>query len=651
MWRFIVLFYLAFTLSLAGAAQTKLIDSLRQDIYRARTDSEKLKAMLALCEEHQSMNRDTLDHYAVQAQDLALKSGNSRSIGMAKLAMAYDYMRWGWIDSALAELEPEIKKHTVGNDNSRDIYFKLARQQAMCYGQQSVYKNALAILYEIVSQAERYKDSAVLGANYNTIGSIAIARGQANEAMQWFEKALAVSPDRPVFWRNRAAIFTNMANAYYASDKKDSSQYCLNISLPLARRVENLNTLATALRIQSNVYIHSNKLAQAEQALKEMIEVRQSTNLNTSLVVDDNLLLVDFYNSTGQTKRAIEMLKQWLQTGDLYAKNGEGKVFNNKTNIRLLYYEALANCYKQIGNNALYQQTLENLVAAKDSFYEANSAEAIAELQTRYEVQKKENTIIQQKLDLVKKNNLLYGTLGFLFFICVIGWLVFSNYKKRQRLKLELLQEEEKLRSKEAVKEAEEKERKRIAADLHDNLGVYAASVVSNLEFIQQESMDKQSVVAMQELRNNSRAMVSQLSDTIWVLKKDELSLTGISDRVKVFVQRLQPSYPNVTIEVLEQLDEDVLLPSTHAYHLFRIIQEAANNALKHSKCTRINIMIANNRIEVTDNGIGMPETHHRTPGNGLANMQERAALAGWNISWEKAAGGGTQVIITQPEQ
>mgnify|MGYP003390257496 CR=1 FL=1 len=101
-------------------------------------------------------------------------------------------------------------------------------------------------------------------------------------------------------------------------------------------------------------------------------------------------------------------------------------------------------------------------------------------------------------------------------------------------MKLERLQEEEKRLAAEAIKEAEENERKRIAADLHDSLGAYAASVVSNIEFIKQDKLDAQSSTAMQELRNNSQAMVAQLSDTIWVLKKDVRSITGISDRLKI---------------------------------------------------------------------------------------------------------------------
>ncbi|MEI9809577.1 MAG: hypothetical protein WDO16_17855 [Bacteroidota bacterium] len=120
-----------------------------------------------------------------------------------------------------------------------------------------------------------------------------------------------------------------------------------------------------------------------------------------------------------------------------------------------------------------------------------------------------------------------------------------------------------------------------MAADLHDNLGAYAASIASNIDHLSFKDGSAGNAVPLQELRNNSQAIVSQLGDTIWALKKDALSLTAISDRLKVFIQRIQPSYPDVTIDVMEKIETDHLLPPSQAFHLFQISQEAINNAIK----------------------------------------------------------------------
>ncbi len=172
---------------------------------------------------------------------------------------------------------------------------------------------------------------------------------------------------------------------------------------------------------------------------------------------------------------------------------------------------------------------------------------------------------------------------------------------------------------------------------MHDNLGAYAASIVSNLDQIALQQQETKYLVPFQELRNNSKAIVAQLGDTIWALKTDELSLTAISDRLKIFMLRLQPSYPEIAMEVREDISKNQVLPALQAFHLIRILQEAINNALKHSKCKNIVLIISGNqswKIAVNDDGIGFDINSGNNNGYGLHNMKKRAAEFGWNLQW-----------------
>ena len=214
---------------------------------------------------------------------------------------------------------------------------------------------------------------------------------------------------------------------------------------------------------------------------------------------------------------------------------------------------------------------------------------------------------------------------------------------------MQLAVEEEKRIAAKAIADAEEQERKRIAADLHDNLGAYAASIASNIDHIKILPADQGTVTAMQELRNNSRAIVSQLNDTIWVMKKDALSLTAISDRLKIFIQRIQSSYPTIKIDVMENIADDHLLPPSQAFHLFQILQEAINNAVRHSGGNEVIVSIQSNsawKITVSDNGKGF-DSFSEKEGNGLMNMKARSKEAGWTIEWKSNEPTGTQLIIT----
>lgn len=637
--------------TLCGMAQKNPVDSLRQRIYASANEKEKLEAIINLCAEYKSINRDTLDFYAFLARELASKTGDERLKHLAELSVAYDYLRWGWRDSALFVVQPVIENNKVTNPGQRDLYFKASRVKAMAYAMHSYYQESLTVLYQLVSEAEAYKDSLTIGENINTIGSIALARNQPRDALVWLSRASLSSGTHSRFSPVKAAIYVNMAQAYMLLGKTDSAIYYIDKGVDLFKDVQNISNLALALQRKSAIYIEARKFEEAESALKEMITSRREAG-DSGVFVDDNISLVNFYIQTNQVDKGIQLCKKMLVSGDLHnSADNVYRIFSNSSHIRLSYYEALARCYKAKGETGLYQQTLEQLIAAKDSFYQHNSAQAIAELETKYEVQKKENTIIQQKLDITRKNNRFYTLLGSAFFIAVVSWLMFTGYRKREQLKMNMMLEKEKSIAAQSVAKAEENERKRIAADLHDNLGAYAASIVSNLDFIEPKNENTEGTNAMQELRNNAQAIVSQLNDTIWALKKDALSLTAISDRIKIFLQRIQRSYPNTALNTMEKIETDFLLSPSQAFHLFRIAQESVNNALRHSRAKEITVIIESNsntwKLMIADDGTGIKkENKITTGGNGLTNMKERAAEAGWNIDWLTPKTGGTVVVI-----
>ena len=213
---------------------------------------------------------------------------------------------------------------------------------------------------------------------------------------------------------------------------------------------------------------------------------------------------------------------------------------------------------------------------------------------------------------------------------------------------MQFMQEEERRLSLRAVQLAEERERQRIAADLHDNLGAYAASIASNIDNLNYSPSNNGE--ALRELRSNALAIVSQLADSIWALKKDALPLTAISDRVKVFISRIQKSYPDTQITVEEGIRMDHILPTSQAFHLYRILQEAISNALRHSQASHIRVIFTGDddawEVSVFDNGIGINEPGNAGAGNGVTNMKERSREAGWTITWSRIPAGGTRVHV-----
>ncbi|WP_255157062.1 ATP-binding protein [Ferruginibacter sp. HRS2-29] len=625
--------------ALVAKAQTATIEQCMKNVQAATSDEARLTALIRLCEEHASMQKDSLWKYAVMTRSYAAAQNNERKKSLAEVAVINACLRLGKTDSALTLIEPEILRNPLEKTNTRSIYFTLAAQKIDCFGDAFNYRDALSALYKIINEAEQHGDSLVLAKNMNTVGVIQYNLDHVPDAFSWYFKGISFTSSTQKFDAPLAALYINLAETYRWVEKLDSAQYYISKAIPLCERSENLFFLANAIRVKASIYKQLKQYDLAESTMLNCIIIREKLEGKLQYS-NEQLALANIYMNAMQTDKAIKILT------DALAQN---PVVQKMDPLAISYYKSLAKCYKLKGDDKNYEETLEKLIAAKDAFYEENYSRSIAELQTKYEFEKKESTIIRQKLDLTQKNYLFYGSLITLGFVMTLSWLLFKNYRRRQKLAMDKALYKEKILSGVAVKEAEEKERKRIAADLHDNLGAYAASIVSNLDQIELQELNEATAIPLQELRNNSQAIVAQLGDTIWALKKDALSLTDISDRLKIFIQRVQRSYPQVAMDVEEQIENDRLLPPSQAFHLFSILQEAIINALKHSRCKRVQVTLTSKEqwsIEVADDGIGIDEKHVAGSNNGISNMQKRAAEFGWEVSWKKTLP-GTNVSIS----
>ena len=653
--RFAVVLFFIVGFSGFSISQTGHIDSLKQLVYRANTKQEKLKAILFLCDEFQSLNRDTFDWYTIQTKQLAYQSGDERNMKLAAIVAANNYYRWGWMDSAMAVISPVLENSPVELADTRDIYFKAGRQKAIYFGSKSKYPEALEILYQLVSDGEKYHDTLAISSNMNTICSIELQRNEPVKGLEWCRKALTFTDKNAHFDAVRAGIFVNVSEAYKLLNQLDSAISYSEKGVALFRKGNSLMSLAHALQRQSDIFLKAKNVDKAANALIEMIAVRKLLN-DGEMWTDDNLSLINLYIEANQVDKAIDFCNKQLVSGNPYQRTDSSRVFVNDIGQKLLYYEALARCYKINGDQNAYQKMLEQIIQAKDSFYNARSEKAIAEVQTKYDVEQKENTIMHQKVTIVQKNNQMLLALWLCLVLAAAAWFLFRNYHKKQTMKVADAIEKEMGLSLMAVADAEENERKRIAADLHDNLGAYAASIASNLDLFNIVDFDEQHKSALQELNKNSQSIVSQLGDTIWALNRENLKLTAISDRIKLFLNQLGKSHSSIEMIVLENINQDIELKSTQAFHLFRIKQEAITNSVKHSRTDHLEIHFEENagwKVEIRDFGKGTAgdNAEKKLGGNGLINMKARASLAGWNISWSNNIPSGTIVTICPDKQ
>ncbi|MFI5138009.1 MAG: sensor histidine kinase, partial [Sphingobacteriales bacterium] len=633
-----ILFFLANTNFVFS--QTKKIEVLKASIYNSSGTSQKLDAVLALCGQAHSMNIDTLYHYANLAKQMAIALNDGKKKILADTYIETWLGRKNLYDSALKICNSDIQNLSYANEG--DVYAK--EQMQRCFLLMMKNKNRKEIIdktFHFLHEAEANQDTASQIYCKYIIGRVYKSLQQPELALQWCYKAGSTANGD--VWdekKNEFGLYFLMGQMYnwkYDADVlnkekiSDSlkSMFYTDKAISLSRKYENLSILARALGLKAADEIDNPKqIANAGKYVNESIHIYDQLH-DTLSMLNGFVSMSVYYLSIGQPEKGVAVCRKGIEITKTGAYG-----FN-----RVEFYWSLAHCYKVAGNYKKTAEVLDTVILLKDSAYNKNSERDLADLNAKYEDQKKENTIIHQKLDIASKKNAMYVASFLLVFLFIGVLFLYSYYHKRNK--------EQKQKEIEAVDTAKENERKRISADLHDNIGAYAAAAASTIAIMNPE--DAKSRKTLQLLKNDVHEMITQLNDSIWALNRNAVLLTAISDRFKLFVQKLEHAYPDISIMINEEIESDKLLSPFQALHLSRILQESLNNALRHSKCHQVNINIFSNgklmQVTIRDDGIGMDNANFN--GNGINNLKRRAKESGWNVEWINNAETGTSVIIS----
>ena len=207
---------------------------------------------------------------------------------------------------------------------------------------------------------------------------------------------------------------------------------------------------------------------------------------------------------------------------------------------------------------------------------------------------------------------------------------------------------------------AHEEERKRIAGDIHDSLG----SSLSHVRFKTEGVLEKVSEKSDPELTEPLKDIISVIQESMEECRRLQMDLRppmlddlGILATLSWFCRRFNSIYPGIRIEQKIHIQEDEVLGSLKTA-IFRIVQEAMNNAAKHSRADLLSISLngEGKKIElvITDNGMGfnmeeMLARERARRGLGLESMRERTELSGGSFTIQSAQGKGTVIRASWP--
>ena len=319
----------------------------------------------------------------------------------------------------------------------------------------------------------------------------------------------------------------------------------------------------------------------------------------------------------------------------------------------------LIGVYQKEENTEKALSNLWELFKVRDTIVDEVTNIKTAELETLYETEKKEKENLALKAENSKKesalllaktekNKLMFGAALAIMFLILGASLYFFNIKLKRKEELAALEKEKT----NAIITAEEKERTRIARELHDGIGQQLSGLKLNFSKFNEEvqlndSKEKEQLDLMSGILDDACTDVRAISHQMMPRALQE---SGLVSAIESMLHR-SLSGSNLQYQ-FEHFQADGRFDSKIEVSLYRICQELVNNIMKHSGASELNVQLLRNKKQlvmiVEDNGSGF-DSKEKASGIGLMNMSSRMDTVNGNINFDTSPNSGTIATVRVP--
>ncbi|RYZ48942.1 MAG: sensor histidine kinase, partial [Sphingobacteriales bacterium] len=436
---------------------------------------------------------------------------------------------------------------------------------------------------------------------YSSIAQNYEVLGITDSAEYYYTKAIAASKEMKDAFAE-GTIYQFITNLYSALGKYDKMLEMANLSLQLARQLNSRTLESTAYYSIAAAYYYNKNSREARRYIDQSLEIAEADSIRDKLQ-NGYRLLSYIASSTGDFPLSAKM---------------QGKA------------------------DSIQQAALNEEVA-----------KSAAELEKKYETEKKENQIKLQQVTIKQKdtlNYILFGSAAAGLIIALLTWWNYRNKQKLQRQRIGELETEKQLLATQSLLKGQEDERSRLARDLHDGLGGLLSGVK-----LQLGAMKGNLILTEQNGRAFNLAL-SKLDESISEMRRvahnmmpEALLNMGLQAALQDYCDGLAESQSFAIHTEFHGLEER-MEPSVEIV-LYRIVQELLNNALKHAQATQIvaQVIRRENQLSITveDNGRGFSVDkldQFRTAG--LRNIRSRVNYLHGQLDIQSVPGQGTSVHI-----
>ena len=445
------------------------------------------------------------------------------------------------------------------------------------------------------------------------------------------------------------AVYDNYGVLLGMKKEWDSALFYHEKSLKIKKSLNDSVGIPFGYSHLANVYLKQNKYSTALKYLDSSLVIRKSRN-DVYGIADSYLYYGDLYFTKGDFKLA----EKYFENGyNISLKNHFFPLKKYASEYLYKSNDSLGEYKKALRYNAIFN-------GLKDSVLNVQTNNKVSELEVKFRTENKEKEILLQRADLAEKelrisqkNTQIIGLTILALVLTLLGYLLFNQ----QKLKNKQLQKESEL--KQAIIKIEtqnglQDQRLRISRDLHDNIGAQLTFIISSLDNLKYgfQLPDKLNA-KLQTISAFTSSTIYELRDTIWAMNKSEITLDDLQARISNFIKKADNASEKIKFEFrTDKINSELQFTSVEGMNIYRIIQEAINNALKYAKPSRVMVEIeeldSNIFIQIVDDGIGF-DSNTTELGNGLYNMRKRASEINAEFNLSSETNKGTVISINKP--
>lgn len=637
----VLYFFLTLLLGVTSVTgQSQKIDSLSQELTQTVGPTEKGDLYYLLLTEKLNDNSDSYSESYQAATNFALENNlNELLIKYAILDLKHERklrnpdVVFRKADSLLTAIE---------DDAMLPLKVEILHLKGSTYGDVQEYAKAATAFFDKIDVLKKYsEDPKEFGLSYHGLGWALMNSKNYIKALQYFNTSLEYQEQFDTFFRPNT--YWNMGICYMEQNEYEDALEILNLGVEESLRTNNADAAAGNQTCIASVYVRQDKFEKGLQAYQKAYQMSIEANQAPFKIIEALNGIIYSYNQLAEPFKAVPYIKK--------ADSIINKHEYSEIRTRQFLFQKTNNLLQR-GLPQAADEVFIMYERAYDSIREMRNQASIQEQETLFKTKEKEQELLLRNEALKNQQLITFALSGGVLLLGLVGFLLI----RQQRNKNNLQKQEQKL--KEALHKVEtknklEEQRDRISKELHDNIGsqlTYISSSAQNIGLALKRNKSDGIQEKLDQLSLFSTEAIADLRDTIWVMNYTTVSWEILKERVQYLAHKVTTA-TDIKMDVILIGTSDELLKPEDTLNIFRIIQEAVNNSVKHAQASLITVRLIvspETQVEIVDNGQGYDTTKVTSASTGLHSIKTRATRLSANLQIDTSSK-GTQVRLSLP--